>query len=343
MTVAIPVREIAQAVGGHLQGDDSLVIEGAAGLDEAAEKEISFFHNPKYVGQLSTTKAGAVIVPEKLNGHIHIAAKTVIRVANPQLAFAHVLAILDQHRVHHPEGIHPRAIIDPSARLAPGVAVGANTVIERDVQIGSGTVIYAASYVGENCRIGENCLIYPQVVLREHTEVGNRVILHSGVVLGADGYGFATHEGRHHKIPQIGRVVVEDDVEIGANVTVDRATTGATRIGAGTKIDNLVQIAHNVQIGRDCLIVAQAGIAGSTRLGDHVTLAAQAGLVGHLKIGDGAVIAAQSGVMNDVAPGEVLFGSPARPHKQAMKLQAIFGKLPEIYDTLRALKKKILT
>jgi UDP-3-O-[3-hydroxymyristoyl] glucosamine N-acyltransferase len=172
--------------------------------------------------------------------------------------------------------------------------------------------------------------------------VGDRVILHAGAVLGSDGYGFATDKGIHHKIPQIGRVVIEDDVELGANSTVDRATTGETRIGAGTKIDNLVHIAHNVTIGRGCLITAQVGVAGSVHVGNHVTLGGQVGVAGHISIGDGAIIAAQSGVMNDVEPHEVLFGSPVRPIKQAMKLQAIYGKLEEIYDTIKQVRKKLL-
>jgi UDP-3-O-[3-hydroxymyristoyl] glucosamine N-acyltransferase len=215
--------------------------------------------------------------------------------------------------------------------------------VERGAVVEAGAIIYSGCFIGANARVGSGSLLYPNVVLREDTQVGARCIIHAGAVLGADGYGFATIEGRQRKIPQIGRVVVEDDVEIGANVTIDRATVGETRVGAGTKIDNLVHIAHNVQIGRDCLIVAQVGISGSTKVGDRVTLAGQVGIVGHLTIGDGAVVAAQSGVMNDVEPGAVLFGSPARPHREAMKLQAIFGKLPEIYEAIRSLRKKSST
>jgi UDP-3-O-[3-hydroxymyristoyl] glucosamine N-acyltransferase len=321
--IPISVKDLADAVGGQVEGDDQVLIAGAAGLEEASETDISFFHNLKYIDTLQKTRAKVIVIPKMTNGSPLPAGKTFIRVDNPQLAFAKVLGLISQHTEDHPKGIHPQAYIEP------------------DSQIGEGTIIYPGCYIGHRVRIGDKCLIYPNAVLREDTEIGSRVIIHAGAVLGADGYGFVTQEGRHEKIPQIGHVVVEDDVEIGANVTIDRATTGQTRIGAGTKIDNLVHIAHNVQIGRNCLIVAQVGISGSTKVGDRVTMAGQVGITGHLTIGDGAVIAAQSGVMNDVAPGEVLFGSPARPHRQAMKLQAVFGKLDEMYDAIKEIRKKL--
>jgi len=340
---SVSVRDIVQAVKGQAQGNENLVIEGAAGLDEATGCDISFFHNMKYVDSLEKTKAGAVLIPEKTVSGELPEGKTWIRVANPQWAFAQVLGLLYKDRQRHPQGIHPKAVIDPSAKIAPGAHIGALAVIEAGVTIETGVMIYPGVYIGARSRIGEGSLIYPHVVLREDTDVGARVIIHSGAVLGADGYGFVAQNGRHQKIPQIGRVVVEEDVEIGANVAIDRATTGETRIGAGTKIDNLVHVAHNVQIGRDCLITGQVGIAGSARIGHRVTMGGQVGLVGHITVGDGAIIAAQSGVMNNVAPGEILFGSPARPHREAMKLQAIFGKLPEMYDALKQLKKKFLS
>jgi UDP-3-O-[3-hydroxymyristoyl] glucosamine N-acyltransferase len=321
--VNLTARDIAAAVGGELTGDASPLVCGAAGLNEATESDLSFFHNTKYLDSLLKTRARVVIIPTDLHGTALPTGKTFIRVGNPQWAFAQVLGLLDRERRHHPTGIHPKAHVEETA------------------VIGAGAIIYPGCYIGHNVRIGEKCLLYPNVVLREDTQVGDRAIIHAGAVLGADGYGFATQGGHHHKIPQIGRVVVEDDVEIGANVTIDRATTGETRIGAGTKIDNLVHIAHNVHIGKDCLIVAQVGISGSTTIGNHVTLAGQVGVTGHVTIGDGAVIAAQSGVMSDVAPGAVLFGSPVRPIKQAMKLQAIYGKLEDLYETVRQLKKKL--
>jgi UDP-3-O-[3-hydroxymyristoyl] glucosamine N-acyltransferase len=336
--------EIAKAVRGTLEGNGEIWLEGAAGLVEATEHHLSFFNNPKYSGQLEKTKAGAVLIPNNTNGLKLPSGKTLIRVPNPPLAFAQVLALFERHHVsHHPApGIHPQAVVDPTADIGRDVAVGPLTVIEKEARIGAGTIIYNGCHIGSRTRIGENCLIYPNVVLREGTQLGSRVIIQPGAVLGSDGYGFATHEGKHHKIPQIGIVVIENDVEIGANVTIDRATTGETRVGAGTKIDNLVHIAHNVLIGKNCLIVAQVGISGSTHIGNQVTLAGQVGIIGHLTIGDGAVITAQTGIMNDVEPGAVLFGSPARPLREAMKLQAIYGKLPEIYDAIKAIKKKLL-
>jgi UDP-3-O-[3-hydroxymyristoyl] glucosamine N-acyltransferase len=340
-TTLLTAEDIAREVNGRLEGEGSRRVESAAGLEEAGENQISFFHNLKYGEILRNTRAGTVLIPEKLTDYLP-PSRTLIRVANPQWAFAQVLSLLSRDWVHHPQGIHSAAVIDPSAKIADSAAVGAGTIVARDAVIGPGTIIYANSYIGERAHIGENCLIYPNVVIREDSEIGARIIVHSGAVLGADGYGFVTHQGRHHKIPQIGRVVIGDDVEIGANVTIDRATIGETRVGSGTKIDNLVHIAHNVQIGKNCLIVAQVGISGSTRIGNSVTLAGQVGIIGHLTIGDGATIAAQSGVINDVKPGEVMFGSPARTHREEMKLQAILGKLPDIYETFRALKKKFL-
>ena len=319
-------QDIASAVGGELLGDGSVFIEGAAGLNEASDRDISFFHNIKYIESLQKTKSRVVIIPQETNGTKLPEGKTLIRVKNPQSAFAVILALIDRERQsqHHPKGIHPKAHVEPTA------------------VIGAGTIVYPGCFIGHNVRVGANCLLYPNVVLREDTQVGDRVIIHAGTVLGCDGYGFVPQAAHHHKIPQIGKVVIEDDVEIGANVTIDRATTGETRVGAGTKIDNLVQIAHNVQIGRNCLITGQVGMAGSARVGNGVMMGGQVGISGHITIGDGAVIAAQSGVMNDVQPGEVLFGSPVRPIKQAMKLQAIYGKLEEIYDTFKQLRKKLL-
>jgi UDP-3-O-[3-hydroxymyristoyl] glucosamine N-acyltransferase len=336
--------EIAQAVRGSLEGDGSVRIEGAAGLDEANERQITFFHNPKYGDQLEKTRAGVVILPANINGFKTPAGKTLIRVSNPPLAFAQVLALFERQQQRHPKpGISTQASVHSTATIGADAAIGPFTTIEEGVQIGAGAIIYSGCYIGARAKVGEGCLIYPNVVLREDTALGARVIIQPGAVLGSDGYGFATQNGKHTKIPQIGRVVIEDDVEVGANVTIDRATTGETRVGAGTKIDNLVHIAHNVQIGKNCLIVALVGISGSTKIGNQVTLAGQVGVVGHVTIGDNAVIAAQSGIMNNVEPGAVMFGTPARPHRETMKLQAIYGKLPEIYDAFKELKKKFLS
>ena len=221
------------------------------------------------------------------------------------------------------------------------VGVGACVIIEGHVTIGDGTTIHAGSYVGHHTVIGNGCLVYPNVTIREKITIGHRVIVHSGTVIGSDGFGYVTEGGTHRKIPQVGTVEIEDDVEIGANVTIDRATIGATVVGQGSKIDNLVQIAHNVKIGRGCLIVAQAGIAGSSILGNDVTLAGQVGVGGHVRVGDKVIAAAQSGIPNDVPAGSIVFGTPARPINEERKIQVIIGKLPEIYDDFRAMKKRL--
>ena len=294
--------------------------------------------NPKYEPLLLDTQAGVILVPRQ----IACPGKTVIRVDNPSLSFSKVVNyLLKDAPDYKPRGIHPTAVISPQAKLARDVAVGPYTVIEANAVIEEGCVLYAGCYVGHDTHLKAGCLLYPQVILREKVSIGKRVIIHSGTVIGSDGYGYVTVDGKHMKIPQVGSVVIEDDVEIGANVTIDRARFDKTVIGEGTKIDNLVQIAHNVIIGKHCLIVAQAGIAGSTRIGDHVILAAQAGLVGHIEIGDGAVVAAQSGVSKSIRAGEQVFGSPAQPIKNAFRNNAHIQRLDKYVEMIKDLKKRI--
>ena len=302
------------------------------------KNELTFLSNPKYESLLLDTQAGVILVPRQMA----CPGKTLIRVDNPSLSFTQVVNhLLKDAPDYKPRGIHPTAVIAPGAKLSPGVAVGAHTVIEDGAVIGEGTVLYANCYVGHETHLGKNCLIYPQVVLREKVSLGDRVIIHSGTVIGSDGFGYVTVDGKHLKVPQVGTVLIEDDVEIGANVTVDRARFDKTIIGEGTKIDNLVQIAHNVTIGKHCLIVAQSGIAGSTKIGDHVILAAQSGLVGHIEIGDGAVVAAQSGATRSIKAGEQVFGSPAQPIKDAFRNNAHFQRLDKYVEMIKALKKRV--
>jgi len=334
----ISVADIAQLVKGELIGDGGLLVSGFSGIKEAKKNELTFLSNPKYEPLLRDTQAGVILVPRQIS----CPGKTLIRVDNPSLSFTQVLNhLLKDAPDYKPHGIHPTAVIAPGAKIARDVAVGAHTIIEDGALISEGCVLYAHCYVGHETRLGKNCLIYPQVVLREKVLLGNRVIIHSGTVIGSDGYGYVTVDGKHMKIPQVGGVLIEDDVEIGANVTVDRARFDKTIIGEGTKIDNLVQIAHNVIIGKHCLIVGQVGISGSTRIGNYVILAGQAGIVGHLEIGDGAVVAAQSGVSRSIKAGEQVFGSPAQPIKVAFRNNAHIQRLDKYVEMIKDLKKRV--
>ena len=334
----ISVADIARLVKGELIGDGGLMVTGFSGIKEAKKNELTFLSNSKYEPLLQDTLAGVILVPRQIS----CPGKTLIRVDNPSLGFTEVVNyLLKGAPDHKPHGIHPTAVIAPGAKLAQGVAVGAYTVIEDGAQVAEGCVIYANCYVGHETQLGKSCLIYPNVVLREKIFLGNRVIIHSGTVVGSDGFGYVTVDGKHMKIPQVGSVLIEDDVEIGANVTIDRARFDKTVIGQGTKIDNLVQIAHNVTIGKHCLIVSQSGVAGSTKIGDYVILAAQAGLVGHIVIGDGAIVAAQSGVSHSIKAGEQVFGSPAQPIKQAFRNNAHIQRFDKYVETIKDLKKRI--
>ncbi|MDE2027455.1 MAG: UDP-3-O-(3-hydroxymyristoyl)glucosamine N-acyltransferase [Candidatus Omnitrophica bacterium] len=334
----ISASEIAALVKGELAGNGGSLVSGFSGIKEAKKDELTFLANPKYESLLSETQAGVILVPRQTV----CPGKTVIRVDNPSLCFTEMVKhFLKDAPDYRPQGIHPTAVIGAKARLAADAAVGPHAIIENGAVIGKGSVIHAQCYVGHDAHLGEHCLLYPQVVVREKVFLGDRVIVHSGTVIGSDGYGYVPVDGRHMKIPQIGTVHIENDVEIGANVTIDRARFDKTIIGEGTKIDNLVQIAHNVVIGKHCLVIAQSGIAGSTRLGNHVILAAQSGLVGHIEIGDGAVVAAQSGVTHSINPGDQVFGSPAHPIKDAYRTQAHVQRLDKYVDMIKDLKKRV--
>ena len=332
------VREIAKLIDGEVDGNDSVIITGVCGIKEAREGDITFLANPKYSPLIENTQASAIIASREIK---KTTAKPIIRTENPSLAFAKIISSFAPCEVTHPKGIHPTAILGENLSLGKDVAVGPYTVIEDNVSIGDKTIIYANCYVGHHSKIGSDTLIYPHVSVRERINIGSRVIIHSGTVIGADGFGFATIKGLHHKIPQIGTVEIGDDVEIGANVTVDRARFDKTIIGNGTKIDNLVQIAHNVVIGENSIIVAQAGISGSTTIGKGVTLAGQAGLVGHITVGDGAIVAAQAGVTKSVPADTTVSGYPAKQHEVAKRINACVQNLPKLYNIVNELKKKI--
>jgi UDP-3-O-[3-hydroxymyristoyl] glucosamine N-acyltransferase len=331
------LEELARHVGAELVGDGEVLITGVNGIREAGPGEITFLSNPRYARYLETTRASAVIVGKP----VAKARTSLLVVSQPYAAFLKVLELFAARRPRPAPGIHPTAVVHESARLGHGVHVGAHVVIEEGVVIGDGCIVMAGSYIGRGCRLGENCLLYPRVVLREETEVGDRVIIHSGAVIGDDGFGFLAEGEGYHKIPQLGRVVLEDDVEVGANTTIDRATVGETRVGRGTRIDNLVQIAHNVTIGENSILCAQVGISGSTQVGRHVTLAGQVGIVGHIRIGDGVRVGAQGGVTKSIPPGQEVSGYPALPHHLARRIYAAMRQLPEALRRLREISERL--
>lgn len=319
---AVALSDIVAFVSGRYSGPTDLQIEGVLPLSEADERHISFLSNPKYAPQIQTTKAAAVLVAEDLPGD----SPRWIRVANPYFAMARIVARYFAGRPQ-PKGISPHAYVDPTAQLGSNVAVGAFVSIGERAVVGNDVVIYPNVTIEPDAVIGEGTILYPQVSIYYGCKVGKRCIVHSGVVIGSDGYGFATEGGKHHKIPQVGIVRIEDDVEIGAGTTIDRAALGETVIGEGTKIDNLVQIGHNVKVGRHCLLVAQVGIAGSTVLGDWVVVAGQAGMAGHLTIGSRAQIGGGSAVIHDVPEGTKVMGIPAVPFREFARREAQLRRL----------------
>ncbi|MBI4972519.1 MAG: UDP-3-O-(3-hydroxymyristoyl)glucosamine N-acyltransferase [Candidatus Omnitrophica bacterium] len=331
------LKEIAEIIDGEVVGDSGIVITGISGIKEAGAGDITFLANPKYSAFIEKTNASAIITSREIES----ATKPIIRTDNPSLAFTKMISALTPTQIKHPRGIHPTAILGKDISLAKDVAIGPYAVIEDNVTIGEGTIIYPGCFIGHDVKIGSDTLIYANVSIRERVSIGSRVIIHSGTVIGSDGFGFVTVDGRHLKIPQTGTVEIEDEVEIGANVTIDRARFEKTVIGKGTKIDNLVQIAHNVIVGRDCIIVAQVGISGSTTLGKNVTLAGQVGIVGHINIGDNVIVMAQSGVSKSIPPDTMVWGYPAKPHETARRINACVQNLPRLYKTVEELKKKI--
>jgi len=329
--------EIAEFIDGEVLGDVNTIITGVSGIREAARGDITFLANPKYFSLIEKTHASAIITSRD----IETTFRPIVRTENPSLAFAKIISSFTPYETKHPKGVHPTAVLGKEVTLGRDVAIGPYVVVEDSVAIADKTVIYPGCFIGQHTKIGTQVLIYPNVSIRERVIIGNRVIIHSGTVIGSDGFGFATINGMHQKIPQIGTVEIGDDVEIGANVTIDRARFDKTVIGRGTKIDNLVQIAHNVIIGENSIIVAQVGISGSTTIGKNVILAGQAGVVGHISIGDNAVVMAQSGVSKSVPDETIVWGYPAKPEKTAKRVNACVQNLPRLYNTVAELRKKI--
>lgn len=331
------VQEIADLVGGSIEGDGATLINHASGIKEAQAGDVTFLANSRYQPLLKETNATAVIVQA---GIAAPKGKIVIRHESPSLAFAKIMERLGPVPVRYVPGIHSTAIIGKDVKLGKDVSIQPYVVIEDEVVIEDSAVIGAGSFIGRNAQIGAKTLVYPRVVIRERVTIGNRCIVHSGAVIGSDGFGYATVHGLHHKIPQIGTVVIEDDVEIGANVTIDRARFDKTWIKKGTKIDNLVQIAHNVVIGENSIVVAQAGISGSTVIGNNVVLAGQSGAVGHITIGDNAIVCARAGVTKNIPAGHMVSGFPAASHSKAKRIQALISRLPKLYEKVLELDKK---
>ena len=319
---AVPISEIVAFTGGRYSGPADRMIDGVAPLAGAGEAQLSFLSNPKYAPQLASTRAAAIFVSDDVPGD----DARFIRVANPYYAMASVVAKFFDRRPM-PGGISPLASIAATATLGANVAIGPFSTIAAGVVLGDGVVIFQNVSIEAETTIGDGTIVYPQVSIYDRSIIGKRCIIHSGVVIGADGYGFATEGGRHHKIPQIGIVRIGDDVEIGAGSTIDRAALGETIIGDGTKIDDQVMIGHNVKVGRHCLLVAQVGIAGSTELGDHVVVAGQSGFGGHLTIGNGVQVAAKSAVLDDVPDGAKVMGIPAVPFREFARREAMLRRM----------------
>ena len=333
------LAQISEYLEGELIGDPTTKISGVAPIEEAKTGDLTFLANPKYAAFLKTTSASAVIVGSDTSAQ---GIKTaLIRHANPYFAFSRAVELLVDTRRVYPETVHTTAVLAQDVKLEKGVHVGPYVVLEKGVRLKQGSTILAGSFIGAGSTVGKGSLVYPNVTVRENVEIGKNVIIHSGTVIGSDGFGYAKEQGVHRKIPQMGGVKIEDEVEIGANVTIDRAALGVTRIGKGTKIDNLVQIGHNVDIGERCIIVAQVGIGGSTKVGDDAVLAGQAGVVGHIDIGKRVVIGAQSGVTKDIPDQTTVFGFPAREIHKARRIEAHLSRLDLYVQRLKQVERTL--
>ncbi|MBC8016544.1 MAG: UDP-3-O-(3-hydroxymyristoyl)glucosamine N-acyltransferase [Sporomusaceae bacterium] len=331
------LREIAELVNGTLLGDGEIEIAGVTNIEEATMNDITFAVAP-HLNKAERSLAAAVIIPDTITEF----AKPAIRVENPRIAFVSLLEVF-MPKIEVERGIHPTAVIGKEAIIGENVSIMAYAVIADHAKIGDHTIVYPHTYIGHGATVGSESLIYSNVTIGAGCHIGSRVIIHSGAVLGSDGFGFITVGGRHQKVPQVGNVLIEDDVEIGANAAIDRATTGSTIVKRGTKIDNLVHLAHNVTVGENCFFVAQTGIAGSVKIGNNVTFAGQSGSAGHLTIGDQCVFAAKAGVISDVPERSFYAGFPARPHKEWLRAEAAANKVPDLIKKVRDLERRLAT
>lgn len=340
MLIQKSVEELAALVQGRIVGNCTHPLQGVASLAESTESDVAFLGNDKYREQVPNSRAGVVLVPENYDV-APAEGRAWIVCQDPSNAFTSIVLAFTPAPIQYAPGVHPSAVIDASVTVPASCHIGAGVVIEAGATIGEETVILPNCYIGHNTTVGAKCFFYPNVVIRERCIIGNRVILHPGVVIGADGFGYKSGPAGHEKIPQVGIVQLDDDVEVGANSTIDRARFGRTWIQAGTKIDNLVQVGHNVEVGRACILVAQCGIAGSTHLGNGVILAGQVGVTGHLRIGDGAIAMAQSGVSKDTAPGAVVMGTPAMDRRAFAKERMLIKQVETLAQQVKELTKAL--
>ena len=336
LIMSFTAAQIAEQLRGEILGDGSVQLTGFAPADSAQAGDLTFAENEIHFAAAEQGQASAILVP----GAFTSSKKVLIRVKNARVAMARVLPIFFPPEPPAP-GIHPDAMIAATAQIDPTAHIGPNCVVGARVRIGARSVLMGGNHLGRDCQIGDDVCLFPNVVIYARSQIGHRVSIHAGTVIGSDGYGYAFDEGRHRKVLQLGNVVIHDDVEIGANAAIDRGALGSTVIGQGTKIDNLVHIAHNVVIGRHCLVMGQVGFAGSTRLGDYVVVASQSGIAGHLKLGNQVMIGAKSGVMRDVSDGGKVLGIPAAPDKQAKRQMIAVQQLPELIRRTRELEKQV--
>jgi len=339
------INQIAEKIDAEVIGDGGISINGVAKIEEAGAGEITFLSNTKYHKYLETTKASAVIVSKSIDVDSLTKRKdspVFLRADDPYVSFLFILRLFNPPRDILPPGIHPTAVIPESANLADDVRIGAHVVIGEECSIGARSVIAHNTVLGDNVTIGDDTILHPNITVREGCRIGSRVMIHSGTVVGSDGFGFAPQkDGRYEKIPQVGIVVIEDDVEIGSNCSIDRATMGETRILKGVKLDNLIQVAHNVIIGENTVVAAQSGISGSTKIGKQCVLAGQVGLVGHIEIADNVIIAAQSGIPKSIKKAGTYFGSPAKEMSRSLRIEAVVRNLPELSQEVEHLKKEL--
>jgi UDP-3-O-[3-hydroxymyristoyl] glucosamine N-acyltransferase len=332
------LAEIAKQIGGELNGDPGLEVKGVAEIEKAVEGDLTFLANPRYKEHLGRTHASAVVIDAKTGIEPTI---PYIKAPDAYFGFLQAFLMFNKPKKLLAPGIHATAVIHETAKVGKETGIGPNVYIGANVQIGERCQIFPNCVILDDTIVGNDCILYPSVGIRENTRIGSRVIIHNGAVVGSDGFGFAPFQGKFHKIPQVGIVVIEDDVEIGANVTIDRATLGETVVKQGTKIDNLVHLAHNVNVGEHTVIAAQTGISGSTRIGRYVMMGGQVGSVGHITIGDRAQIAAQSGIAKSVPDGEIVFGTPARPIMKTKRIEVALDKLPDLLKRVKKLEKAL--